>query len=184
MDTAIPFTIRMLNPGDARAWAELRLEALETHPLAFGASLPGEFNDLVESARDRLKVSEDSAAFGAFVDNTLVGTVGIRREHGAKERHKCLLLAMYVRSENRRTGVGESLLRSAIRHARSWEGVEQVLLVVNDVALDAKRLYERLGFRTWGIEPRSLNWKGDYTNAVHMIFDLREGATTSGKLTI
>src|SRR4029079_13830544 len=117
MDKAIPFTIRMLNPGDAQAWAELRLEALETHPLAFGASLPGEFNDLVESARDRLKVSEDSAAFGAFVENTLVGTVGIRREHGAKERHKCLLLAMYVRSENRRSGVGESLVRSAIRHA-------------------------------------------------------------------
>jgi predicted N-acetyltransferase YhbS len=184
MNTAIPFTIRLLTPGDAQAWAEIRREALEAHPLAFGSSLPAEFGVLVETARDRLKVSEDSAAFGAFIGKALVGTVGIRREYREKDRHKCLLLAMYVRSENRRTGVGESLVRSAIRHARSWEGVEQVLLVVNDVALDAKRLYERLGFRTWGIEPRSLNWKGDYTNAVHMIFDLREGATTSGKLTI
>jgi len=85
MDTAISFTIRILDPGDAPTWAKLRLEALETHPLAFGASLPGEFSVLVETARDRLKVSEDSAAFGAFIGSALVGTVGIRREGGAKE---------------------------------------------------------------------------------------------------
>jgi Acetyltransferases len=184
MDTAISFTIRILDPGDAPTWAKLRLEALETHPLAFGASLPGEFSVLVETARDRLKVSEDSAAFGAFIGSALVGTVGIRREGGAKERHKCLLVAMYVRSEDRRTGIGESLVRSAIQLARSWNGVEQVLLVVNDVAPEAKRLYERLGFRSWGIEPRSLRHDGLYADATHMILDLREGPTTSGKRTI
>jgi len=184
MDTAIPFTIRMLNPGDAQAWAELRLEALETRPLAFGASLPGEFSVLVETARERLKVSEDSAAFGAFIDNALVGTIGIRRDDGAKERHKCLIVAMYVRGDHRRIGAGELLMRAAIQHARTWEGVEQILLVVNDVAPEAKRLYERFGFRSWGIEPRSLRHDGHYTDAIHMIFDLREGVTTLGKRTI
>lgn len=182
MDKVIPCTIRRLNPEDAHAWAELRLQALETHPLAFGAALPEEFKSLVETAIERLAVREDSAAFGAFVDNILVGTVGIRRDDGVKERHKCLLVAMYVRSGNRRAGVGEFLVRTAIQHARSWKGVEQVLLVVNDVAPEAKRLYEKSGFRTWGIEPRSLRHDGLYTDATHMILDLREGDTPSGKL--
>jgi RimJ/RimL family protein N-acetyltransferase len=174
MDTVSPCTIRRMNPDDAHAWAQLRQEALESHPLAFGASLPDKFSALVETAIDRLKTSEDSAVFGAFIGNALVGTVGIRRDDGAKERHKSLLVAMYVRSGNRRTGVGELLARSAIRHARSWEGVEQIQLVVNDVAPEAKRLYERLGFRIWGIEPRSLRHNGVYTEATHMILDLRE----------
>jgi GNAT superfamily N-acetyltransferase len=178
MKTDIYCTIRRLNPGDAQIWAELRKEALQTHPLAFGASLPGEFSVLVESAVDRLKVSEDSACFGAFVDKRLVGTVAIRREAGVKERHKCLLVAMFVRPENRRGGVGKLLVRAAIEHARSWIGVEQILLVVNDVAPEAKRLYERSGFRVWGIEPRSLKHNGLYTDATQMILDLRAGATT------
>jgi GNAT superfamily N-acetyltransferase len=169
METAIPCTIRRLTPSDAHAWAQLRMEALETHPLAFGSSIPDEFNALIDTALERLKICDDSACFGAFVNDTLIGTVGIRRDAGAKERHKCLLIAMFVRSGNRRTGVGESLVKTAIRHARSWSGVEQILLVVNDVAPDAKRLYERCGFRSWGIEPCSLRHDGVYTDAIHMI---------------
>ena len=166
-------TIRRLSPEDAHEWALLRKEALETCPLAFGSSLPDDFNILVESAVDRLIVGEDSAAFGAFVDNALIGTVGIRRDDGAKRRHKCMLIAMYVRGSNRRTGVGDMLVKAAVRHARSWPGVEQLLLAVNDVAPAARRLYERNGFRTWGIEPRSLKSNGEYTDATHMILDLR-----------
>lgn len=184
MEKPTPHTIRRLNPSDAQVWAELRWEALETHPLAFGASLPNEFGDLIESARARLTIAEDSAVFGAFVDNALVGTIGIRRDEGAKERHKCLLVAMFVRADHRRIGAGELLMRAAIQQARSWDGVEQIQLVVNDVAPEAKRLYERSGFRIWGIEPRSLRHDGLYTDAIHMILDLREAGTTSGKRTI
>jgi len=174
----MPSTIRRLNPGDAHAWARLRQEALETCPLTFGASLPDEFNALVETAGDRLEVREDSAFFGAFVNNALIGTIGIHRDSGAKRRHKCGIVAMFVRSGNRRSGVGALLVKAAIQHARSWEGMEQVQLVVNDVAPEAKRLYESNGFRTWGVEPRSLRHAGRYTDATHMILHLRERETT------
>ena len=165
-------TIRRLSPSDAHAWAQLRQEALESHPLAFGASLPDDFSTLVETAIDRLAVCDESAFFGAFVDDVLVGTVGIRRDDGAKERHKCILVAMFVRTGNRRTGAGEMLVKAAVQHARSWNEMKQILLVVNDVAPEAKRLYEKLGFRVWGVEPRSLCWKSQYTDATHMILDL------------
>ena len=172
MDNTVSCTIRRLNPGDATEWAQLRLEALETSPLAFSSSIPGEFQSLVETASDRLEIRETSACFGAFVDNRLQGTVGIHRESGEKRRHKCMIVAMFVRAGSRRKGIGEMLMTAAIQHARSWEGVEQIQLVVNDVAPEAKRLYERCGFHVWGIEPRSLLHAGIYTDALHMILKL------------
>ena len=172
MDNGATCTIRRLNPADAKPWAELRLEALKSSPLAFSSAVPSEFHSLLEIANERLAVRETSAVFGAFVDDVLQGTVGIRRETGAKTRHKCTIVAMFVRSGVRRKGIGEMLMAAAIRHARSWEDVEQIQLVVNDVAPEAKRLYERCGFRTWGTEPRSLRHAGIYTNATHMILEL------------
>jgi RimJ/RimL family protein N-acetyltransferase len=148
------------------------MQALETSPLAFTSSMPEEFQTLVETAIERLEIRETSAFFVVFVDNVLQGTVEIRRESGEKTRHKCTLVGMFVRAGNRRRGIGQMLITAAIQHSRSWEGVEQIQLVVNDVAPEAKRLYERCGFRTWGTEPRSLRHDGIYTDAAHMILEL------------
>src|SRR5687768_3828471 len=95
-------TVRKLDRDDAEPWASLRREALEANPLAFGASIPDDPRLLVEFILTRLTSPEESAVFGAFIDGALVGIVGIRRNTGAKERHKSLLWGMYVTSGNRR----------------------------------------------------------------------------------
>jgi RimJ/RimL family protein N-acetyltransferase len=167
-------SIRRLKPDDAELWAALRREALEAHPLAFSASVPDDLPDWIESIRARLSSSDDeSAVFGAFTGVSLIGIVGVVRKTGKKERHKSLIWGMYVTAEFRRSGVGEQLLRTAIDHARSWAGVEQVQLAVSEVAADAKRLYERIGFREWGREPRALSVQGRCVDESHMILDLR-----------
>jgi hypothetical protein len=53
-------------------------------------------------------------------------------------------------------------------HARA-QGVEQVLLTVKAANERAWRVYERLGFTRWGVEPRALRSPGgEYFDDVHM----------------
>jgi RimJ/RimL family protein N-acetyltransferase len=166
-------TVRKLDSDDAAAWASLRQEALKAHPLAFGATIPEDPKTLVEYFLARLTSSEESAVFGAFIGDSLIGIVGIRRNPGDKERHKALIWGMYVTTGSRRKGVGEMLLRTAILQARSWAGVEQAQLAVSEVAEGARRLYEKNGFQEWGREPRALCWEGRWADESHMVLDLR-----------
>ena len=87
-------TVRKLDRDDAEAWASLRQEALEAHPLAFSATIPEDPKTLVESFLARLTSNEESGIFGAFIYDFLTGIAGIRRNPGGKERRKALIWGM------------------------------------------------------------------------------------------
>jgi RimJ/RimL family protein N-acetyltransferase len=174
MHRSSPAVIRLLDPDDADAWAALRHEALIAHPLAFGASAPENPDDLVAVARERLAPSGDAVVFGALVDDRLVGTVGIRRQPGLKERHKGLIWGMYVSDAARRSGVGAALVKAALEHAGRMPGIVQVHLAVSEVAIEAQSLYARYGFRAWGREPRALCHEGRFIGELHMVVMLDE----------
>ena len=38
----------------------------------------------------------------------------------------------------------------------------------------ARRLYERIGFQSWGCEPRALCCSGRYADDIHMLLDLHQ----------
>ena len=165
-------TIRRLTAGDAEAWAGLRRQALDAHPLVFGSAVPDDPAELVSSALARI-AAEDSVIVGAWGHAALVGIVGIRREFGPKERHKAFVWGMFVEPQHRRLGAGGQLLLAVTAEARAWPGVEQVHLSVSSVAGDARRMYERHGFRAWGVEPHALCWHGHYADEIHMVRDVR-----------
>jgi GNAT superfamily N-acetyltransferase len=135
--------------------------------------VPSDQQTLIDIALKRMKAPE-SAIFGAFADTRLIGIVGVRRLEREKERHKASIWGMYVAASSRRHGAAGMLLREAIGRARSWLGLEQVQLAVTDAAPDARRIYERHGFRVWGVEPRALCWDGRAVDETYMILDLRD----------
>jgi RimJ/RimL family protein N-acetyltransferase len=47
-------------------------------------------------------------------------------------------------------------------------------LGVTDAAVSARRLYEAAGFRSWGREPRALQWEGRFVDEFHLVLDLGE----------
>ncbi len=94
--------------------------------------------------------------------------VGIYRESSLKALHRARLWGFYVSPVYRTLGIGGKLLSSAIQYTRHFDGVSQINLSVNKDAVSAIHLYEKLGFQTWGIEPKALFYEGKFMTAHHM----------------
>ena len=106
-------------------------------------SLYDEFNREVPDAAWR----EDDVDEDAWPDHVLLaGDVGIAALMRRGERMWFLDL-LYVRPEARDSGVGAELLRAAAQHVHE-QGAEMLELEVLESNVDARRLYERLGFAT------------------------------------
>jgi RimJ/RimL family protein N-acetyltransferase len=178
---AAAWTVRRLRPEDAPALVALRREALAAHPLAFAASPEDDHALSPEFARVALADRDDQTVFGLFQGADLAGMAGLIRESRLKLRHKATIWGVYVTPRVRGTGQGRALVEAAIAHARRWPGVTQVQLTVSDTSLGARRLYEALGFRTWGREPRAFRWEGRFIDDHHMVLDL-DAVRTEGAM--
>ena len=163
--------IRRLTPDDAPNFRCLRLRALKGHPQAFTSSWEEEREAPVEAVRSRL--ARDEVQFwGAFEQDKLCGMVGLQRETRAKNRHKGTVVAMYVAPEQAGRGVGRALLDALIAEAQS-AGLELLVLTVTEGNSSAAKLYERCGFRSFGIEPRAIKVDGRAWAKNHMYLELK-----------
>jgi RimJ/RimL family protein N-acetyltransferase len=164
--------IRLLTENDAQAYANLRREALLDSPLAFASSPGDDIASTVESVREILQRGPDSIIFGAF-SNHLVGSAGMYRDKHLKSAHKAHLWGMYVTPDFRRKGVGVQLVDAVVQYARTRPGVRWLHLAVSSAAPEAKRLYERAGFQSWGTEPEALRHEDHVVDEYHMALQLR-----------
>jgi len=116
----------------------------------------------------RLAPDSPDWVYGGFVADELAGIVGLGREQRAKNRHKANVFGMYVAPEHGRRGIAAALLRRVIETAK-LEGIEQLVLTVTDTNVPARTLYERAGFRSFGVEPRAIRVDDVYYDKNHMI---------------
>ena len=159
--------IRRLGPDDAGLYLPLRRRGLVEEPHSFGAS-PEDDHASSETHLRQTLADQDQVIFGAFAP-ALVGTVGIYRDRLIKARHKAHIWGMYVSPEGRRQGTGRRLMEAALQWAQEQEGIVQVHLIVSARTPVARKLYESLGFRVWGTEPRALRIMGELVDDEHMI---------------
>jgi ribosomal protein S18 acetylase RimI-like enzyme len=161
--------VRRLVPDDAARLQALRLAGLQALPEAFASSYEDERDKPVADVAATLAALGDRAVFGAFDGDELVGTIGIRREALRKLAHKASINALYVAPSHRGLGLGSRLFEAVFAHARSFEGVRQLLLIASAGNHTAIRLYESVGFRVYGKEPDALQVDGVFSDDVHMV---------------
>ena len=167
MDTA-RIQVRGLEPSDAALFRDIRLEALQVNPEAFGSTFETESAQPLTWFSERLRSSK---VFGAFHGSEIVGIAGLWIGQGRKETHKGQLVGMYVRPGSRKSGVGRQLVETIIEFAR--ERIEVIQLAVVSDNEQARRLYAGRGFLEYGIEKKALKQDGRYYDEVLMAKDLK-----------
>jgi ribosomal protein S18 acetylase RimI-like enzyme len=151
----MPIIIRKLQPHESSIYRETRLVCLKNAPEYFGSTYEEEvkipklkFETCIEDE------SPDHFMFGAFDAEKLIGLAGFDRMQRRRARHRGEVVHMYVDPNYRGQNIGEALLRGLLDHVFGLDGIEQAQLSViagNDRAI---RLYEKIGFRTFGMQPR------------------------------
>ena len=111
--------IRRLQPADAALYREIRLEALQKNPEAFGSTFEKENAQPLswfEAAIGRADI------FGGFLDERLMGIAGFAAQEGAKHAHKGLLWRCMSEALRENPGLGKYLSRPcSIMRAGAWK---------------------------------------------------------------
>jgi ribosomal protein S18 acetylase RimI-like enzyme len=163
------WTIRPLATPDLVAFRALRLDALRLHPRSFGSSYEEEIEYSLDEIAARWPVPP-GVMMGGFIDERLVGCAGMQVVPKIKERHKGFIYTVYVEPTLRGRGLAKALVEAVIATARAAH-LRYVWLSVT-AGNDARRIYERMGFRTFGIEPRGLLVDGSFLDEELMVLNL------------
>lgn len=160
---------------DVPSFRALRLDALRRHPEAFVPLEQEERTLNLSFIKQRLRnewVAGDNFIIGAFGSDGLAGGVGVMRSPRAKQRHIATIWILYTDPEARTRGIGRRLLLSAIERCRAHAGIEVVQLCVSSESVAARKLYESVGFRSYGIEPNAMKFGDRYIDVEHMTLDV------------
>ena len=154
------YEIRRLTGDDAEIFRAVRLESLELHPEAFGASFEVESEMALTEVAARL---DNGTVFGGFDGADLVGIAGFLAFAAPKTRHRGMLWGLYVKQAARGGGLATILVERVLDHAKSE--VELVQLVVETTNRSAIRLYDKMGFERYGLDRRALKVGDRYVDA-------------------
>lgn len=104
---------------------------------------------------------------GAFIQNKLVGYAGFYIYSPIKLQHKACLFSLYTNENYRNKGIGNTLIKAVIDHLMPY--VLQLHVNVTTSNQTAIRVYEKNGFKCYGIAPRSLKVNEQLYDEHHMI---------------
>src|SRR5712692_9755483 len=172
MDTARgPITIRPTREGDATAFRELRLEALKTHPAAFGSDFESNVTLPIEHWQERVEPDPDPSKgiiYVASAGETLVGMTGIYRDQSPKLQHNGNIWGVYVRDGWRGLHIADQLIEACIGWARQRQ-IRLIRLAVITSNASAIRCYVRCGFTVYGVDPEVIYSGGVYHDELLMV---------------
>lgn len=166
--------IRLLTVADIPAYVVLRREMLEDSPWAFSSSPGDDLGLKPDILRERL-AEPGHAIVGAFEDARLVASAGVYRERQAKVAHRVRIWGVYVAPAARGRGIGAAVMHRTLEIARSWPGVNSAGLSASSRSAEAVRLYKKLGFVEWGVEPAAMMVNGQGYDEIHMVATLNGG---------
>jgi RimJ/RimL family protein N-acetyltransferase len=148
-------TYRELTIDDFDAYNELREMSLNVGTEIFVSTNDEERSSRKAKFTSRIQ-DEFSFVMGAFEGNILIGVVTFGREDRIKIKHKGGIYGMFINPDFQGKGVGSALMKLTLEKAFKMEGLRQINLGVMSSNLNAIRLYEKMGFKPYGVEEKAV----------------------------
>lgn len=156
-DSSQPIIRLLTQKKDLLLFRLLFLEAMQTHPEAFRSSFERESK---LTKKTFLRAYSGANILGAFIQNTLVAYAVFLTNTSIKVRHRACLFSLYTNENYRNQGIGDGLIKAVIAHLKPH--ISQLHLSVVSSNHAAIHLYEKNGFKSYGIEPRSFKIDGQF----------------------
>lgn len=147
---------RYLSEADVSQYRLLRLNSLQTDPNGFASTYGREREFPIEKFKVRLKNTATHFTVGAFDDATLICIATFYSEPLEKIKHKGNLVSVYCHPQYRRQGIARQLIQQIIDSVVEQNTVKTISLCVLSENERAISLYEKLGFKHYGTEPKAL----------------------------
>ena len=151
-------TITQLPPDCWEQYKAIRLEALQTDPLAFGCSYEEEANFSESTWRERINIM-----WFAMLKDEPVGMIGLLRGTMQSTSHKGLVVSFWVKPSMRGKGLGKELLLH-LQVIAPDQGCRKMVLDVTMSQQAAIATYNALGFRQVGVLHQELYIHGEYVD--------------------
>ena len=144
-------------------YRKIRLEGLKVEPFAFSSSAEDE-----EKAPESLWKERIVNHIFAQKGSDVVGVIGLLFRPRQKQKHIADIFGLFVKKEFRGIGIGDLLLKEAIKAASSREGIMKIELGVIEDQVPAVALYEKNGFKRVGKLSRELQVNGKFHDEILM----------------
>lgn len=169
--------IRLLTPGDAANYRQLRLTALSSDPQAFLSSFESEEKIPLENFAHKLLRNSTPPIYGYYgylnEKQELIGCIHLANEWIFKRRHIATLNELYILPEFRRQGIATGLINHCLNLLKTIPGKEQVEFHVNSYNLLAVELYRKFGFSQVATIPKAVKEPDGYQDEHVFIYNLK-----------
>ncbi|MBL7670926.1 MAG: GNAT family N-acetyltransferase [Bdellovibrionaceae bacterium] len=153
-DQKYEYSIRHLTPNDWQIFREIRLESLKKHPAFFSPSRDEtKFSEI--DWKERLS-NRNSASFGLFSENKIIGLTGIVREGNNPRATKAHLVSSYIREEYRRLGLSKLFFEARMKWAKDQGDIKTLILEHRDDNLSSQKAHSKFGFTL--VESNDQTW--------------------------
>lgn len=122
--------------------------------------------EIEDAVRIWVSFGKIGAGLTALRGGERCGAVNLYIQPFKKLAHTCLF-SIVVDASHRNKGIGAALIRQAEKLAKEKFGIEILHLEVYE-GNPAKRLYERMGFKEYGVQKHFIKDRGDYIAKIFM----------------
>lgn len=160
-----------LDPEEWEKYKVIRLEALQSDPIAFA--------DIYDKAvaykdsywKSRLENPEQIWLF-AKVNSQIVGMIGALIKGEDRPLGTAAIVGVYVSKDYRGKGISRRLMNQLFEEMRKTGFIEKVKLWVAETQVSARKLYEKTGFKYIGKDEKPIEHNGKVYEELIMEKDL------------